>query len=579
MLLPVVGAVADGGGRDRSGVADAVLDPDVVVGSARHADQDVGRHGRARGAHVAHGELAPRPAVVDAARVAGHVEGGGVAQAEEVAAVAGVVHGVEIVRVQGVVGPRLVGAFQVQQRTRLGPLHVVVQPVDEAVSVVVAHAHPAVQVVDQEAGARQPRVELGALLAVLHQPALQSGRKEDPGRGRRPSRVVEIDARIAQEGEVGIDGVAVLDRRDARSRQVHRHVDHVGPAEHRLREAAQVVGPVGIGAASAPATVGHQAVLAQAEPRPVEVLPGARGGGVEVGQAEGVAELVAEDADVTDLAAGGAAQLGLDGVHVDQDAVHRDGPRPQARAEPPHVRPHLALRIRWVVVLAGVAVVDHDHAVHVAVVVARVGDVVGAVVVELREVHGRVGGQDGLAHQPLRVARIHGGHAAQSVDVVALRLGRREPAVDRAPEAQGVVRHLAVVVVHAARGIGLDGKEHGEEGAGGLLSGLTGVLDQEDRQVGGALQGRTLAGIATVDLGSQEAQLGIGEHLGGGHESSLAAGGHGTCGHGARGQGGGQQETDAHQGRNSAIEFGHDRTSPQRSTSACTISVCRRGRT
>ena len=218
-------------------------------------------------------------------------------------------------------------------------------------------------------------------------------------------------------------------------------------------------------------------------------------GVVEIGQAEGVAELVGEHADL-DEAGLVAGEERLDGVvaHPDEPAprgrvVGHVGRAPPALVDPP-VRPDVGSSA-----LAPELRMDEGDEVHVAVVVAGVGDPVGTVVV----VDGEVGGGIGEIEEFLEVLP-HAGVGAESVAriprahvgalVVGVVLGhdpQAVPVTDHVPgEGDVPVGDLVVVVGDRAGGIGAVEQLVLQFGHGVGIPGRVGELARDDGNVLGA---------------------------------------------------------------------------------------------
>ena len=152
----------------------------------------------------------------------------------------------------------------------------------------------------------------------------------------------------------------------------------VNPAKHGLREGAHVAGALGpAGRSASPCARAHET------PPTDSGMRAQRGGTVEVLQAEGVSELMREDSDLVQVRLV-AGEDRLDRVVVDPDRPSVRGSRacdiagPTRLLERPLVRPDST---KVAVTLGPVRRMHHGEQVHVAIVITRVRDPVGPVVV------------------------------------------------------------------------------------------------------------------------------------------------------------------------------------------------------
>ena len=178
-------------------------------------------------------------------------------------------------------------------------------------------------------------------------------------------------------------------------------------------------------------------------------------GVVEVGQAEGVSELVAEYADVDHAATrSGAVGRGLDDVVADTDEAAAvrgivgrvglsSGDRPLL--VDPAVRPDVGAAAA----LAAGFIVHEGGEVDEAVVVARVRDAVGTVVVINRKVDGAVVGVEEFLDE-LAGARVARREPPGGALIIGVDLRHLHPVVHRAGHVDVAVRHLVVVLGNGA---------------------------------------------------------------------------------------------------------------------------------
>ncbi len=298
---------------------------------------------------------------------------------------------------------------------------------------------------DQQAAARQRSVRAD-LLPVFEQPVL-----------------------VGLAGIEAVDGVGpvLLHIRQADRPvvpgDIHHRIElqvHARPGVEMRRGVAQI---------AVPRPAGHQAPIANTPRGVVNV--------VQVGQAEGVTQLVHVDA-VRHIA-GREPELRLGRIRTDAHAVHQ-----RLVVRPPRVRPD-RVRVAAVGLRAGAGVNDEDG-IHIAV----------AVVVVVGEVHHRVDQRHHVLSQALAVLRV-AAQAVVTVSIVSVGL-RSGPPADGAGQVErdNIQQAVAHFLVVAAHGPAARPKDQRIEERRAHLGRLVGELHQDGQRAEGIGRGRFKAGRA-----------------------------------------------------------------------------------